>query len=195
MQISEIFYSLQGEGSNVGKPFVFVRFAFCDLSCSFCDETKHKTVQYEWTVEELLTHLQQFPAKYVCLTGGEPSLEDRNDLIWHLHRAGYYVSVETNGYRPAHIQEADWITYSPKDWAKIAYGNWFNELKLIVNQDVSWEDLIAIEKQTEQPIFLQPQTLSDAKESIANVHHVRDLILAHPSFRLSLQVQHYIHIA
>ena len=194
MQISDFFYSIQGEGANVGLAMQFLRFTGCDLACAFCDEERHRIPRFEWQIPEVLAQLGRFSAKRVCLTGGEPSLEDRNPLIDALHQAGYWVSVETNGYEPGHIDHADWLTYSPKDLNQVKLGNWFHEIKLLVRQDTSLERLRDLGTQIRQPCFLQPVTEASPSQTQANVFRARDLILAEPGFRLSLQTQTWIHI-
>ena len=194
MRISEYFYSLQGEGSHAGQAFIFIRFTDCDLACSFCDEEKHKIAQFQWSTEQLLEAIRPFQSRKVCLTGGEPSLEDREDIIQALQEAGYFVAVETNGYAPEHIQSADWITYSPKDLNKIRFGKWFSEMKLLVDRHTKLETLQKLLEEISQPLFIQPITLQEDLESLKNIHHARDLILQEPRLRLSLQVQHWIRI-
>ncbi len=194
MRISEYFYSLQGEGTHAGQAFIFIRFTDCDLTCSFCDEEKHKEAQYQWSIPQLIKNIRSFPAKRICLTGGEPSLEDRNPLIVALQERGYFVAVETNGYQPENIQAADWITYSPKRISKINYGPWFDEMKLLVTEQVSLNEIQPILAQVKQPFFLQPITLADPQQNLNSIHHARDLILREPRLRLSLQIQHWIQI-
>lgn len=192
MRISEIFYSIQGEGSQYGLASIFVRFFGCDLSCAFCDEDLHKIVRYEWDAPTLLERLKKYPAKRITLTGGEPSLEDRNPLIELLRAEGYHVSVETNGYDFDNVETADWITYSPKDWEDIQYSAPYDEIKLVVNEGSDENKLLEIAERVTVPLFLQPE-YEPINQGLANVHHCRDLILKHPeSFRLSLQAHKLI---
>ena len=72
-RINEIFYSLQGEGRNVGRAAVFVRFAGCNLQCSFCD-TDFSSYR-EMSEEDIVDAVMSFPARFVVLTGGEPTLQ------------------------------------------------------------------------------------------------------------------------
>ena len=83
MRINEIFYSLQGEGRHTGTPAVFVRFAGCNLKCSFCDTDHSRSV--EMTEEEIVEEVRQFPARFVVITGGEPSMQVTASLIEKLH--------------------------------------------------------------------------------------------------------------
>jgi 7-carboxy-7-deazaguanine synthase len=98
MNINEIFYSLQGEGKWAGLPNIFIRTSGCNLRCSFCD-TKYA---YEngkiMSIKEILSQITQYNCRYVCLTGGEPLLQQCIfELINVLLKKKYFVIIETNG--------------------------------------------------------------------------------------------------
>lgn len=95
LHVNEIFYSLQGEGARKGSANIFVRFAHCNLKCSFCD-TEFESHR-ELDVEELLQECKQFPCKNIVFTGGEPLLQLTEDIVKKFKRAGYYLAIETNG--------------------------------------------------------------------------------------------------
>jgi len=98
MKINEIFYSLQGEGSWTGLPNIFIRTTGCNLRCSFCDTKYAYFKGKEMKIEEIIEKISKYPCKYVCVTGGEPLLqEDVFDLIDKLLKKGYKTSIETNG--------------------------------------------------------------------------------------------------
>ena len=96
MKINEIFLSIQGEGLNMGLPTVFVRTAGCNLRCSYCD-TKYAYDNGEnLSINDIAGKVSKFHTKRVCITGGEPLLqEDMLKLISRLR--GYSISIETNG--------------------------------------------------------------------------------------------------
>ena len=98
-RINDIFYSLQGEGHNTGRAAVFVRFAGCNLRCSFCD-TEFDTFS-EMTDEEIVAEIMQYPARFVVLTGGEPTLQVDEAFVDLLHQHGFEVAMESNGTQPA----------------------------------------------------------------------------------------------
>ena len=131
LRISEIFYSLQGEGFHSGTPAVFIRGAGCNLACTFCDTDF--SLKEKLTPEEIVERIAQYPAKFVVLTGGDPTIQPEGfkKLIGLLHQAGYYVTMETNG-TSADTLGVDWITVSPK---LSQGGEWMlrkgNELKLV----------------------------------------------------------------
>jgi 7-carboxy-7-deazaguanine synthase len=101
MRVTEIFYSLQGEGTRAGRPCVFVRFTGCDLRCVYCDSAYAFQGGEERSREEILREVAKFPCRFVLLTGGEPMLQrDLPDLARDLLVRGYEVAVETHGQAP-----------------------------------------------------------------------------------------------
>lgn len=101
----EIFESLQGEGRNLGRPCVFVRFAGCNLACPWCDTDVKE--RFTMSLGELMDEIAVYKAKTVVLTGGEPALvEGAPELVAALKKAGYYIAVETNA-----TVDADWFAF------------------------------------------------------------------------------------
>jgi 7-carboxy-7-deazaguanine synthase len=98
MNINEIFYSIQGEGKWIGLPNIFIRTSGCNLRCSFCD-TKFAYYEYKkMSKEDILTHIYYYPCKHICITGGEPLLQNETfDLIDILIKKKYKICLETNG--------------------------------------------------------------------------------------------------
>ena len=98
LRITEVFYSLQGEASRVGLPTVFVRLTGCPLRCSWCDTTYSFTGGEPATIASVLAEVAKYPARQVCVTGGEPlSQKECLPLLVALCDAGYDVSLETSG--------------------------------------------------------------------------------------------------
>ena len=98
LRITEIFYSLQGEASRAGLPTVFVRLTGCPLRCTWCDTTYSFTGGEAATIESVLAEVAKYPARQVCVTGGEPlSQKECLPLLTALCDAGYDVSLETSG--------------------------------------------------------------------------------------------------
>jgi len=98
LRITEIFYSLQGETRTVGLPTVFVRLTGCPLRCHYCD-TAYAFHGGNWlTIEEILTQVASYQARYVTVTGGEPLAQKACiELLSRLCDQGYEVSLETSG--------------------------------------------------------------------------------------------------
>jgi len=96
--ITEIFYSLQGETSLIGVPFVFVRLTGCNLRCTYCDSVYSYKGGKRMSLNEVLAEVKKYRTQHVLLTGGEPLLQ-RNTLkmIDLLRAEGYTVSIETHG--------------------------------------------------------------------------------------------------
>ncbi|MDR1849494.1 MAG: 7-carboxy-7-deazaguanine synthase QueE [Zoogloeaceae bacterium] len=107
LALSEIFFSLQGEASRVGLPTVFIRLAGCPLRCRWCDTAYAFTDGSPMTFSEILTAVRAYPARHVCVTGGEPlAQEDTLALLTLLCDAGYEVCLETSGALPIHAVDA-----------------------------------------------------------------------------------------
>jgi len=99
MRLTEIFHSIQGEGSTVGLPTTFVRFTGCSLRCSWCDTTYSFYGGEEWSIDRVMDRLKPIATKRVCITGGEP-LDQHDDamaLMQRLLAEGYFVVLETSG--------------------------------------------------------------------------------------------------
>jgi 7-carboxy-7-deazaguanine synthase len=98
MKISEIFYSIQGEGKWMGLPNIFIRTAGCNLRCSFCDTAYAYTSGKEMKINEIVDKIQKFHCNNVCVTGGEPLFQkDTYDLVDALLKNNYKLCLETNG--------------------------------------------------------------------------------------------------
>jgi 7-carboxy-7-deazaguanine synthase len=101
VRVTEIFFSIQGEGTRAGRPCVFVRFTGCDLRCGYCDTAYAFHGGREMTSGAILDEVARHPCKLVLLTGGEPLLQrDLPALAQELLARGYEVTVETHGQRP-----------------------------------------------------------------------------------------------
>jgi 7-carboxy-7-deazaguanine synthase (Cx14CxxC type) len=208
--VKEIYYTLQGEGTHVGRPAVFCRFSGCNLwtgreshraraVCRFCDTDFVGTdgpgggrfasardlataVAGVWTGR---THPAAEP--YVVCTGGEPLMQLDTAAVESLHEAGFAVGVETNGTRPA-PPGLNWVCVSPKAGAPLVLDHG-NELKLVYPQaDAPPEQFehLAFER-----LLLQPM---DGPEREKNTALAVEYCLAHPQWRLSLQTHKYLGI-
>jgi 7-carboxy-7-deazaguanine synthase (Cx14CxxC type) len=201
--IKEIFYTLQGEGANTGRPAVFCRFSGCNLwsgreidrstaVCQFCD-TDFVGIDGSGggkfaSAKELATAVAaRWPSspslqvqRFVVCTGGEPLLQLDEPLTAALHKQGFEVAVETNGtlLPPPGI---DWICVSPKAKAQLVLKTG-HELKLVFPQTGAEPSLF--EHLDFQHFFLQPM---DGPERARNTQLVVQYCLAHPRWRLSLQ--------
>jgi organic radical activating enzyme len=187
LQLSEIFYSIQGEGTWTGTPAVFVRLAGCNLACDFCD-TDYST-KFFASVEEIVAMVREAggDCPMVVLTGGEPLAQRETlDLIEALRRDGRRVHIESNGTIFTELPEDVWLCVSPKERVDRRMAKRANEAKLIVDSRVPVEHLdLFAEKPT---ILLQPEGNNPANVAIA-----LEYAKTHPKrFRLSLQTHKFI---
>ena len=98
LQISEIFYSLQGESRTLGHPTVFIRLTGCPIRCSYCDTKYAFSGGQSFSIDSILQKVATFSTKYVLVTGGEPLAQDNTImLLSKLCDLGYEVSLETGG--------------------------------------------------------------------------------------------------
>ena len=199
--VKEIFYTLQGEGAQTGRPAVFCRFAGCNLwsgqesdrasaVCTFCDtdfvDTDGPGGGRFGTADALATAVAAaWPAgaggiPFVVCTGGEPLLQLDAELVRALHRRGFEIAVETNGTRspPAGL---DWICVSPKAGAELVLRAG-DELKLVYPQAGAEPE--RFEALGFRHFFLQPM---DGQARERNTEAALRYCLAHPRWRLSLQ--------
>ncbi len=116
MKISELFYSIQGEGMLVGVPSVFIRTSGCNLRCTWCDTpyTSWNPEGVEMSVTQVVTQCQAYSAHHVVLTGGEPMIAPATpELTAQLRAAGLHITIETAGTVPAKVS-CDLMSISPK---------------------------------------------------------------------------------
>lgn len=100
MKVSEIFFSLNGEGLLMGVPTIFVRLSGCNLNCVWCDTKYAQDTGTEKSVEDILEEVLACDngfCDWVLLTGGEPLLQEIGSLVHKLKDAGYRIGIETNG--------------------------------------------------------------------------------------------------
>lgn len=116
MRISEIFYSIQGEGRLAGIPSVFVRTSGCNLRCVWCDTpyTSWRPEGTSWNIAEIITEVKKYPSRHIVVTGGEPVLAPEiEELASALKRNGAHITIETAAtiFKPV---ACDLISLSPK---------------------------------------------------------------------------------
>ncbi len=116
MWISELFYSIQGEGILSGVPSVFIRTSGCNLRCSWCDTpyTSWKAEGEHRTLDEIMTYVRSHSKSHVVLTGGEPMIAPETpELTRRLRAAGQHITIETAGTEFVEV-ECDLMSVSPK---------------------------------------------------------------------------------
>ncbi|HWM32186.1 MAG TPA: 7-carboxy-7-deazaguanine synthase [Methyloceanibacter sp.] len=200
--VKEIYYTLQGEGVQAGRPAVFCRFAGCNLwsgreqdredaICNFCDTDfvgtdgpgggKFADASKLARACRAAWRGNSGTPPFVVLTGGEPMLQVDDALIEALHEAGFTIAIETNGTMPV-PRSIDWICVSPKGGAPLV--QWAgDELKLVYPQDDL--DPATVTDLDFTHFLLQP--MDEGEKSAANLRAALTYCLAHPKWRLSLQ--------
>ncbi len=208
--IKEIYYTLQGEGANSGKPAVFCRFAGCNLwsgreedrskaICQFCDtqfvgvdgirggffsspDALAEEVDSCWPQNHDIRNGRN---KLVVCTGGEPLLQLDEPIIEALHHKGFSVAVETNGtkFPPPGV---DWICVSPKANTECVLQKG-DELKLVFPQDGG--EPSKYEAYDFHRFFLQPM---DGENQEENMKMAIQYCLEHPQWELSIQTHKLI---
>lgn len=101
--VSEIFYSIQGEGTRTGFPCVFVRFQGCELRCTWCDTPYALDIKQKENImstDDIFTAIEKYNCKYITLTGGEPLIQKNiHSLIDSFIDNNYLIAIETNGHQ------------------------------------------------------------------------------------------------
>lgn len=172
LRITEIFYSLQGEASRVGLPTVFVRLTGCPLRCTWCDTTYSFTGGEIMTEAAVLAEVARYPARQVCVTGGEPlAQKECLPLLSALCDAGYDVSLETSGaldIAPVDPRVARIMDLKAPDsgeagknlWANLACLNARDEIKIVIasREDYEWaRDAVHLHRlDTRCPVLFSP---------------------------------------
>jgi 7-carboxy-7-deazaguanine synthase len=215
--VKEIFYTLQGEGQNAGRPAVFCRFSGCNLwtgreadrhkaVCQFCDtdfvgvgddggrfataDDLADAVLSRWPVVQ---HQRASGGRpLVVCTGGEPLLQLDTAAIDALHARGFEVAVETNGTQAA-PEGLDHVCVSPKANAPLVL-TCGDELKLVYPQSHPDAQPERFESLDFRSFFLQPLDAGDEVATQSNTRAALVYCLAHPQWRLSLQTHKMLDI-
>lgn len=193
--VHEIFLTLQGEGRNLGRCAVFIRFAGCNLwsgreedrataICRFCDTEFRGGARYETALAlvKAASDLwpREQPARMAVLTGGEPLLQVDAALLEALHHAGFYVAIETNGTLPL-PGPIDFVCVSPKSTTTLALQQ-ADELKLVHPQPDAPPERFA---SFNAPVrWLSPM---DGPNLDRNMALCQEYCLSHPMWRLNIQ--------
>ncbi len=202
LPVMESFYTLQGEGSHMGRAAYFIRLGGCDVGCFWCDvkdswdADRHPQKTIENIVDEALSFSKNIVSgdkPIIVITGGEPLLHNLDELTISLQSQGFKTHIETSGSSSL-SGFWDWICLSPKKFKKplpevlkVA-----DELKVVVynKSDFKWAEENAVLVSPGCRLFLQPEW--------SRINIVTPLIIeyikAHPKWQLSLQAHKYIHI-
>lgn len=197
LNINEVFHSVQGEGRWTGTPMTFVRFAGCNLRCSWCDQPDSVPLvgwqlKYDKrTLASVVAEIESWGCRHVCFTGGEPLTHAAeckalyNELKCRTVNGGaYFVHVETNGTLSTDIP-FDWICVSPKGPLDLSIYDKAHEVKYIV--DETFEPSQVIQPLSNGDIYLQPcNTMHGLDDGSVNrcLHYLKN----NPRWKLSIQL-------
>ena len=223
-RIKEIFYTLQGEGAQTGRPSVFCRFSKCNLwngresgrkaaTCNFCDtdfigtDGQNGGVYTARELTRILSELwpsdassgQKTGAPYIVCTGGEPLLQLDEALIEVFHQQGFEVAIETNGTLPV-PKGVDWVCLSPKGASNIVVTA-CDELKLVYPQMEALPERFVHIDATHR--YLQPMDttalvtsglIASEANTASTLRETLDYCLQNPQWKLSLQTHKWLGI-
>jgi organic radical activating enzyme len=195
LPLVEDFYTIQGEGHQVGKPAYFVRIGGCDVGCSWCD------TKFSWNpgihplveVKEIVARAMEYPARAVVVTGGEPLMYNMGPLTVALKDHGIQTFLETSGAYPL-SGTWNWICLSPKknmapDDAIFPAAS---ELKVIISDgsDFEWAEENARLVKPDCLLYLQPEWSRHQQM----IQEIVEYVKANPKWNISIQAHKFMHI-
>ena len=194
LPLMEAFYTLQGEGFYKGTSAYFIRLGGCDVGCHWCDvkESWDASLHTLTPIETIVQKALQY-SKTIIITGGEPLMYNLLPLTQLLKSKGARTHIETSGAHPL-TGIWDWICLSPKKNKRPLplIHQKANELKMIIynqNDFLFAEEMSAL-TQPECIRYLQPEW--SRKEKM--IPKMVEYVLAHPQWKISLQMHKYLDI-
>jgi 7-carboxy-7-deazaguanine synthase len=182
LKIAELFYSLQGEGSLIGVPSVFIRTSGCNLRCSWCDTpyTSWKPEGSERSIDRIVDQVEQHPARYVVVTGGEPMIAPGIvDLTSRLRAAGKHITIETAGTVVQPV-ECDLMSISPKLANSTPEGEWHDRHeRLRIQREVLRELMAGYEHQLKF-VVEKPDDMPELCALVRELDAARDRVILMP---------------
>lgn len=188
MKISEIFYSIQGEGNRVGSANIFIRTQGCKAKNACyqmgikCD-TEFESGR-EYSIEELYNEIKQYNCKNIIWTGGEPAQQLTDEIIEYFKNKGFYQCIETSGLFPV-SELLDYIVVSPKVAEHVIKKNFnrVNELRYVRHkgQEIPSPSIEA------DNYFISPHS-DGFTLNFENMKHCLNLVKTNPKWRISIQM-------
>lgn len=192
--------TLQGEGAHAGRACVFLRFAACNLACTWCDTDFAAEGATKLTADEIAARLEELDAhqsRRVIVTGGEPSLQWDAALAARLHAAGFTIHMESNGTH-ALAAPVDWLTVSPKPQFHagrfaLAAAVAPSEVKVVIDATVVDGVLEGYERRYGDCLYFAQPCMDAAYDR--NLTRTIEMVSRRPRWRISLQLHKIIGVA
>lgn len=195
LKVSEVFYSVQGEGARAGEPSIFVRLSGCDLACGFCDTEfvsgrevelpELDAMMNDAVVRATGSTIGDCEVEWIVWTGGEPTLQLTAEVVAWFKSFGWKQAIETNGNRPV-PQNLDWVACSPKVAEHVLAKNFPNGVDELRYVRHAGQPGVPEPSITAKRYFLSPR-FDGENPNLENIKHVTKLCLANPKWTLSLQ--------
>ncbi|HKX00584.1 MAG TPA: 7-carboxy-7-deazaguanine synthase QueE [Bryobacteraceae bacterium] len=182
MFIAEIFHSLQGEGSLIGVPSIFIRSSGCNLRCSWCD-TPYTSWQPEGqhlSLDAILAQVAAYPSRHVVVTGGEPMIAPEIvPLTEQLRARGLHITIETAGTVAAPVA-CDLMSISPKLANSTPEGPWAAQHERLRYQPAVLRELLAKYDYQLKFVVARPEDLAEIHHIVAETHADRGKVILMP---------------
>jgi len=193
--LMEYFYSIQGEGFHSGRAAFFIRFAGCDIGCTWCDVKESWDINQHplVSISNIIEDVKSSKTDFVVITGGEPAMYDLAPITKALKDLNIEIAIETSGAYPisGHI---DWICLSPKKFKIPLEDNYTkaHELKIIAfnNHDFKWALELGAKVNDSCQKFLQPEW--DKQSDILT--HVIEFVKSNVDWQISLQTHKFLNV-
>jgi 7-carboxy-7-deazaguanine synthase len=204
LTVYEIYLSVQGESTHVGRPCVFVRLAACDLRCRWCDTPYAFTGGVKMTFEEVVAGVEQYRCALVEITGGEPLLQsDVYPLMERLLERGHEVLLETGGHRPTEGVPAGVMTIldvkcpasgesDRMHWPNLERLRAGDEVKFVIQDRADFEYACDVVRRFDLTSGGRAVLFSPVHGVLAAADLVHWILEAHLPVRLQVQTHKYI---
>jgi 7-carboxy-7-deazaguanine synthase len=204
LTVFEIYESIQGESTHVGRPCVFVRLAACDLRCAWCDTPYAFTGGTKKSVDDVVREVEAFGTRVVEITGGEPMLQrDVSVLMQKLLDAGHEVLLETGGHIPLDdVPEAVAAIVDVKcpgsgesakmHWPNLEQLSPHDEVKFVIADRVDFEYACEVVKRYDLTARSAAVLFSPVHGALEPAELARWILAARVPVRLQLQQHKYI---
>jgi 7-carboxy-7-deazaguanine synthase len=203
VRVTEIFFSIQGESSHVGKPCIFVRLTGCSLRCAWCDTKYSYSGGREMPMDEVLRAVEGYPAKLVEITGGEPLEQEAvYPLMDALLKRDYTVMLETGGHltvdrvpkeviKIIDVKCPDSREEAKNHWQNIELADAHDEFKFVIasRADYEWARRVFVEKLQSKP---NVTLFSPSHDDLPAVDLARWILDDGLRVRMQLQIHKYI---